>query len=93
MVLRGACERREAAAAGKFSSRRDAANTRYAADGARMCPAPGVPDSYVIDVPLNQALFGFGDAVCVPAVEWIAETYLRPLVRQIPPPYCVNGNV
>lgn len=31
----------------------------------------GVPDSYVIDVPLNQALFGFGDAVCVPAVEWI----------------------
>lgn len=31
----------------------------------------GVPDSYVIDVPLNQALFGFGDAVCVPAVEWV----------------------
>ena len=23
----------------------------------------GVPDSYVIDVPLNQAAFGFGDAV------------------------------
>lgn len=32
----------------------------------------GVPDSYLIRVPLNQALFGFGDAVCVPAVEWIA---------------------
>ncbi len=31
----------------------------------------GVPDDYVIDVPLNQALFGFGDAVCVPVVEWI----------------------
>jgi DNA (cytosine-5)-methyltransferase 1 len=31
----------------------------------------GVPDSFRIDVPLNQALFGFGDAVCVPAVEWI----------------------
>ena len=31
----------------------------------------GVPDDYVIDVPLNKALFGFGDAVCVPAVEWI----------------------
>ncbi|HEX3997044.1 MAG TPA: DNA (cytosine-5-)-methyltransferase [Pirellulales bacterium] len=38
----------------------------------------GVPDSYVIDVPLNQALFGFGDAVCVPAVEWIAQNYLTP---------------
>lgn len=36
----------------------------------------GVPDSYVIDVPLNQALFGFGDAVCVPAVEWIVANYL-----------------
>jgi DNA (cytosine-5)-methyltransferase 1 len=39
----------------------------------------GVPDSYVIDVPLNQALFGFGDAVCVPAVEWIAQHYLTPV--------------
>lgn len=28
----------------------------------------------------NQILFGFGDAVCVPAVEWIGEHYLRPLV-------------
>lgn len=36
----------------------------------------GVPDDYVIDVPLNQALFGFGDAVCVPAIEWIAKHYL-----------------
>lgn len=31
----------------------------------------GVPDEYLINVPLNKALFGFGDAVCVPAVEWI----------------------
>ena len=30
----------------------------------------GVPDSFRINVPYNQALFGFGDAVCVPAVEW-----------------------
>jgi DNA (cytosine-5)-methyltransferase 1 len=36
----------------------------------------GVPDSYKIDVPLNQALFGFGDAVCVPAIEWIVKQYL-----------------
>lgn len=41
----------------------------------------GVPDSYRIEVPLNQALFGFGDAVCVPAVEWIAANCLIPAVR------------
>ncbi|HOX58136.1 MAG TPA: DUF4928 family protein [Candidatus Paceibacterota bacterium] len=34
-------------------------------------------DEFKIDVPLNQALFGFGDAVCVPAVKWIAENYLN----------------
>jgi len=39
----------------------------------------GVPDSYLIGVPLNQSLFGFGDAVCVPAVEWIARHYLAAL--------------
>jgi len=45
----------------------------------------GVPDSYVIDVPLNQGLFGFGDAVCVPAVEWIAQHYLTPVASQLLP--------
>lgn len=29
----------------------------------------------------NQALFGFGDAVCVPVVSWLAGNYLIPLVR------------
>lgn len=29
----------------------------------------------------NQALFGFGDAVAVPAVSWLAENYLLPLIR------------
>lgn len=29
----------------------------------------------------NQALFGFGDAVAVPVVEWLAQNYLMPLVR------------
>ncbi len=43
----------------------------------------GVPHSYVIDVPLNQALFGFGDAVCVPAVEWIAQNYLTPVATAL----------
>lgn len=36
-------------------------------------------DDFAIKVPLNQALFGFGDAVCVPVVEWIARNYLNPL--------------
>ena len=34
-------------------------------------------DDFVIRVPLNQALFGFGDAVCVPVIRWIAEHYLN----------------
>jgi DNA (cytosine-5)-methyltransferase 1 len=34
-------------------------------------------DDFIIDVPLNQALFGFGDAVCVPAIRWIAKHYLN----------------
>lgn len=42
----------------------------------------GVPDSYIIDVPPNQALFGFGDAVCVPVIEWIAENYLTPALGE-----------
>ncbi len=38
---------------------------------------------YHIDVPLNQALFGFGDAVCVPVIEWIAQHYLNPIVNEL----------
>jgi DNA (cytosine-5)-methyltransferase 1 len=34
----------------------------------------GVPDSFNIDVTYLQALFGFGDAVCVPAVEWVVRS-------------------
>ena len=41
----------------------------------------GAPDFKVPDdLPRNQGLFGFGDAVCVPAVRWLAEDYLRPLL-------------
>lgn len=40
----------------------------------------GVDDDYVINVPLNQALFGFGDAVCIPVVEWIIDHYISPVV-------------
>jgi DNA (cytosine-5)-methyltransferase 1 len=40
-------------------------------------------DSYRIKVSLNQALFGFGDAVCVPVIEWIARYYLNPVVTEL----------
>jgi DNA (cytosine-5)-methyltransferase 1 len=36
-------------------------------------------DDFVLKVPLNQALFGFGDAVCVPVIEWIGKNYLNPV--------------
>ena len=38
---------------------------------------------YRISGSLNQALFGFGDAVCVPVVEWIAENYLNPVINEL----------
>jgi len=41
-------------------------------------------DEFRIAVPLNQALFGFGDAVCVPVVEWIARHYLNPVLDELP---------
>ena len=40
-------------------------------------------DEFAIDAPLNQALFGFGDAVCVPVISWIARNYLNPLVGEL----------
>ncbi len=41
-------------------------------------------DDFAIDpsLSLNQVLFGFGDAVCVPAVEWIGLHYLNSLPLQ-----------
>lgn len=39
----------------------------------------GVPDAYPITVRERQSLWGFGDAVCVPAIAWIAEHALNPL--------------
>lgn len=43
---------------------------------ARECARLMGADDFKIDVPLNQALFGFGDAVCVPVIRWIARNYL-----------------
>ncbi len=40
-------------------------------------------DDYHITASLNQALFGFGDAVCVPLIAWIATHYLNPLVSEL----------
>jgi DNA (cytosine-5)-methyltransferase 1 len=40
-------------------------------------------DEYIISGNINQALFGFGDAVCVPVVTWIGENYLNPLLSEI----------
>jgi DNA (cytosine-5)-methyltransferase 1 len=40
-------------------------------------------NNYAIDVPLNQALFGFGDAVCVPVIKWIAANYLNPVLSEL----------
>lgn len=39
-------------------------------------------NNYRIVVPSDQALFGFGDAVCVPVVEWIAEHYLNTVIDE-----------
>jgi len=40
-------------------------------------------DEYHISGNINQALFGFGDAVCVPVVTWIGDNYLNPLLAEI----------
>lgn len=34
---------------------------------------------FKIVVPTTQALFGFGDAVCVPVIEWIDRNILTPV--------------
>ncbi len=50
---------------------------------ARECARLMGADDFKIEAPLNQALFGFGDAVCVSAIEWIANNYLDPVVAQM----------
>jgi DNA (cytosine-5)-methyltransferase 1 len=41
----------------------------------------GVPDKYPIAAEGVQAFTGFGDAVCVPVLSWIAQHILNPLVE------------
>ena len=38
-------------------------------------------DSFVLADRRDQSLFGFGDAVCVPVVTWLAENYLVPAIE------------
>lgn len=45
----------------------------------------GVPDLFPIHTNGVQALTGFGDAVCVPAISWIAENILTPLAARCLP--------
>jgi len=47
----------------------------------------GVPDEYPITANGVQALTGFGDAVCVPVVSWIARHVLNPLAETGSPLY------
>lgn len=39
-------------------------------------------DDFRIETSLNKALFGFGDAVCVPVISWLARNYLNPLAER-----------
>lgn len=47
---------------------------------ARECARLMGADEFTLEHGETRALFGFGDAVCVPAVSWIAEHYLRPVL-------------
>lgn len=40
-------------------------------------------DDYTLPEKTNDALFGFGDAVCVPVVKWIGENYLNPVLDEL----------
>lgn len=40
----------------------------------------GAPGFLFSSVTENKALFGFGDAVCVPVVAWLATAYLAPII-------------
>ncbi|NBD35307.1 MAG: DNA (cytosine-5-)-methyltransferase [Chloroflexi bacterium] len=53
----------------------------------------GVPDKYPITTNGVQALTGFGDAVCVPVITWLAQNALKPLIEKhlsVAYPVCQN---
>ena len=45
----------------------------------------GAPDDYPIPENVIQALTGFGDAVCVPVITWIAKNILNPIAMDVEP--------
>ena len=45
----------------------------------------GADEFHINGATLNQSLFGFGDAVCVPVIDWIAANVLSPALREIFP--------
>lgn len=49
--------------------------------GAEYARLQGAGDYDISGVRDSKVLFGFGDAVCVPAVAWLGEHYLMPQVR------------
>lgn len=53
---------------------------------ARECARLMGADDFPITCALNQALFGFGDAVCVPVIDWIAVNYLNPVLSELTEP-------
>lgn len=40
-------------------------------------------DNFKIETSINKALFGFGDAVCVPVISWLARHYLNPQFEKL----------
>lgn len=49
---------------------------------ARECARLMGAEDFTISGSLNDSLFGFGDAVCASAVEWIARNYLTPAINK-----------
>jgi len=50
---------------------------------ARECARLQGADDFRLPERQSDGLFGFGDAVCVPAVRWIAEHVLNPVFAQL----------
>ncbi|TFC83318.1 DNA cytosine methyltransferase [Cryobacterium cheniae] len=51
----------------------------------------GADDYDLTTTRTNQALFGFGDAVAVPAVAWLAKHYLMPMITGVMKPAAVES--
>lgn len=49
----------------------------------------GIPASFPITVPDNQALLGFGDAVCVPALAWVIRNTINRHLQTVSSQDCI----